>query len=599
MKSYKQTINEAIKKEQFRKILKDREIYAGCEFEVVLSVSGQVSGSALFPAAHKAWSEWNSVYKEYFRQLSNLRDVLEKKFAAHFRILNDLSEESIFSGIWEIVDPRYSPPFVFDKKFKRSSNFSKYINDPKYSEKPEELRLEFKPIKIPIPYDEVDIEELGLDDIFSEFDEIYPNPPKAFTIKIYPKPEDRSALDSYNKYIKNIELIKEFVDNWNALVDEDDSQFEYLRDTNRELLKLKRSDNYELDQNSQYVRYMEEIQNIVNYKKTDYDGEIEYVEPEDVESEEAGVLESGKSFFEDSPVGYSELEVGTYHSTNKQNLGDRHWRLENDSSLPEGGVEIISPPMRLPDFLEMVEEMFDYISETARTTQECGFHVSISMPNMEKIDIIKLMLFLDEGYLYRSSSFRDRKNNRFAVSVQNLLTKNDSLNRSLSDLSSKLYKNIRMYPGHLDAVNTEHMPKYIEFRYMGGEDYDRKFKAVRESIALYCYAFKAAIDPEFEKNVYLKKINRLRRNIELATIHKRLYDLKELLNKAEKNDKKSIDDINKKIKLITARRELILSQIKPERRDTINFAAAKLADSTFNVYNKSVYDNYLRIFKLG
>lgn len=238
--------------------------------------------------------------------------------------------------------------------------------------------------------------------------------------------------------------------------------------------------------------------------------------PREDEDDEGGFDEDSQSFGDlvDDVMDGDSPEVGDYHSSSNYSS----WRVENDTSLNSGGVEIISPILTLDDGIKAIENMFNWIKKYANTDSSCGFHINMSFEgyDMKKFDWLKLLMFVEEGSIYKDF---DRKNNSYAKRIVDYFRENNS------DLGKDYYKIIssdkdglntvkkKISAGKLFGVNFSSIEEgsrnaRIEFRYMGGK-YHTKQKEVVQNILRYAAWMKIALDPNYKKNEYLKKLVKL------------------------------------------------------------------------------------------
>jgi len=229
-----------------------------------------------------------------------------------------------------------------------------------------------------------------------------------------------------------------------------------------------------------------------------------------------------------------EPDVGDYHGSSNYS----NWRVETDSSLNSGGAEIISPVLNLDDGLEALENMFDWIDSYADTDSSTGFHINMSFDgyDMSKFDWLKLLMFVEEGAIYKE--FSDRKDNSYARSIKSYLS---GVQNSPENIGSKEYFEVlskngtegmnkvksMIGSGKFFGVNFSsiaHGSKHgrIEFRYMGGR-YHKKQKQVLKQILQYAAWMKIALDPKYKRKEYIKKLAKIasdvgNKNTERATI---------------------------------------------------------------------------------
>ena len=194
-------------------------------------------------------------------------------------------------------------------------------------------------------------------------------------------------------------------------------------------------------------------------------------------------------------------------------IGHSWWGVLEDESTPmaEGGVELVSPPLPITEFLKVVPKVLDFIDKDGHTSSKTGLHVSISIQGIDlkkNLDSIKLLLFHDEELVYRH--FKDREGNIHASSVKGKLKnpeyKFDDLYKLIE--TGKLDKKIR--GGKMYGINFDKLEKnYLEFRYMGAADYEDKWDSIKTLVGNHAYNIKLACDPDFKRREYTIKLTRL------------------------------------------------------------------------------------------
>ncbi len=231
------------------------------------------------------------------------------------------------------------------------------------------------------------------------------------------------------------------------------------------------------------------------------------------------------------------------------------WIIKPDGSLGMTGVEIVTPVLTIDEFLEYTPKMFKFIDGLpgAVINNKCGFHISISLINIEdlskSLDVTKLSLFLDEGYIYnffKKREFNDFAKSAFSTITSNMIKSNNpELIKNMIDtgyIEEKLEDDIkREYPeSHYMAINIEHLKssnKYIEFRYIGSKDYHLKWDKIKSVAANYIYALSVSCDPTYKRNEYYSKLSRLTHKIQfLSTVVEmnRMIQSGEITNKTNK-----------------------------------------------------------------
>jgi len=215
---------------------------------------------------------------------------------------------------------------------------------------------------------------------------------------------------------------------------------------------------------------------------------------------------------------FTDWEVGEYGYSSPR-PGDTTWGVEPDSSLNTGGIEIKSPPLPLKEFKNICKQMFDWIKVVGTTDSSCGFHIHMSLKNVKdlksELDLMKLVLFTDEQYIFQH--FKERKNNTYTQSMKEKI-KGGTL--ELSDWSAfidtKKLKRIAT-SDHYSGISLDGLSdnkQHIEYRYLGGTDYHRKWNKVQVIIAQYAYNLNLACNTSFKHKEYILKTQRLFRKVE-------------------------------------------------------------------------------------
>jgi hypothetical protein len=173
---------------------------------------------------------------------------------------------------------------------------------------------------------------------------------------------------------------------------------------------------------------------------------------------------------------------------------ENEWMITPDFSGGINCVELITHPMEYSEARIMLVKIYRIIQEIGYTTERTGLHINISFDNkyinIEHINPIKLVLSLNEEYIY--SFFPERENNIYCKSIKKIIPYKDydfSLATS-TILSSSLFlhSGISKYYG----INFTCLNKgRIEFRYIGGTDYEWK---INETLTLFDYFIKLCYD---------------------------------------------------------------------------------------------------------
>ena len=172
-----------------------------------------------------------------------------------------------------------------------------------------------------------------------------------------------------------------------------------------------------------------------------------------------------------------------------------------------------------------------------------------------KVDILKLVLFMDEGWVY--SAFTERANNTYAKSLKDKLKSGTNISqRDVSKIfkDKKLYLKLALGDQHFDAINVRDAQSgHVEFRYMGGTNYHKKEKDVKATIGMYAHNLALAMDPDYKRKEYMHKLQRVMNKMEMFVLGKKLELVDKIL--LDKDGDATPEDI----KILTKRRKKVKS----------------------------------------
>ena len=443
----KEYLQEKTNKKEFETSLNNENIKAGCEFEFYLD-------------------QYNNLFtsSEPDPHLIRLRDEADqevidanKAIDDYHKAMEDLEEEYDANG--EKLDEKE------DKKSELEDKLSNLKDDQMGLDNSDD---EYNDIQDQI--DKIKKEIKSIDDEIYDLEEeirLYDNDDKRMDLE-----EEYDAIPSTYSLSSYYDLLNELYENgfWYGDIGESDDSF-----------------------NQQCLNWYE-------------DGEVQDIESfigftlEDLFQEMA---DSGDGFDEDDVRNLIENDLGFPFSIDG-------WEVKPDESLGDGGVEIITPIEKVGDLVDIIKDVFDWIDDEGYTDNSCGFHVHMSMDTKHEIDPLKLLMFIEEGKIYEN--FEDRVMNTYAKSIRK--GHFDKLEPFTYDNLKTLIKkekldkkmNTEKYLGiHLIELEKNH----VEFRYMGGKNYHKKFDDVRNIIANYAHWLSIACDPDYKRREYIEKVARL------------------------------------------------------------------------------------------
>jgi hypothetical protein len=208
------------------------------------------------------------------------------------------------------------------------------------------------------------------------------------------------------------------------------------------------------------------------------------------------------------------------------------WYIEPDGSLDGNGkvtAEVVSAVYPLKEGLDMLEKTFKWMeAQGFETNDSTGLHVSFSIAGKTSpndFDFLKMVVLFDENY---TASLFDRLGEGYCKQMREVLFR-DLQGRTLAgSLSSR---EITSVTSHLQTIGqslssnlgTEkyfsfrHRAKgVVEFRSMGGRDYETRFETIRKLIVNMAYLMKVGSDPTLMADEYVKRIYRMLTSMKYA-----------------------------------------------------------------------------------
>lgn len=166
-----------------------------------------------------------------------------------------------------------------------------------------------------------------------------------------------------------------------------------------------------------------------------------------------------------------------YHSDFQPD--SQNFKIEPDLSGGSNMVELVTGPMSYYEAKFYLIKILKFIQQYGYTTEKSSIHFNISFlgdvdKDLNDLNMLKLILNLDEEEIYRV--YPSRKNNVYAKTVKKVIPyKEYDFNNIPIDV---VKNNIRMPDDKYYGVNFLHVnnPKdsqRLEFRYIGGKDYEK------------------------------------------------------------------------------------------------------------------------------
>lgn len=200
------------------------------------------------------------------------------------------------------------------------------------------------------------------------------------------------------------------------------------------------------------------------------------------------------------------------------------FKIEPDYSGGANLIELITGPLKYADARIMMIKIFKWIQKNGYTTDRAGIHLNLSFNKdlygnnfLSQMNPLKFILDFDEEYVYKY--FPDRRNSVYAKSIKFI---------------EPIYKQSYYFTNQINAIDFKIPDKkyygvnflklqknYIEFRYLGGKDYEKKLDLILNMMDHFLLSlFSAASKKEFtyQNKVELMRILRKHEDVNLSYI---------------------------------------------------------------------------------
>lgn len=158
------------------------------------------------------------------------------------------------------------------------------------------------------------------------------------------------------------------------------------------------------------------------------------------------------------------------------------FKLEPDNSGGSGMIELVTGSLPFPEAKLIMAKTLKWIKENGSTNDRCSIHINLSFNteklgpdvNMSGLDVGKFVLSFDEQKVY--DEFPKRENSVYAKSIKFVIP----LSGMIGDNPGKtVWTNYQFVNDKYYGVNFTKTPKgYIEFRYLGGAGYEKKYNSI-------------------------------------------------------------------------------------------------------------------------
>jgi len=225
--------------------------------------------------------------------------------------------------------------------------------------------------------------------------------------------------------------------------------------------------------------------------------------------------------------GLDEVKRGLSQALNKQirieekahsdfTPNDEVFKLEPDNSGGTGMIEMVTGPLPFVEAKLIIAKTLKWIRENGSTNERCSIHINVAFDghklgtptNVSSLDIGKFVLNFDEDKVYEA--FPNRKDSVYAKSIKFIVPLSGMTQPSPEKVS---WKNYLFVSEKYYGVNFSKIPKnYIEFRYLGGKDYEKKYNTIMDLTEHFVLSlYETLTDPVYNEED-LKKLDAILEN---------------------------------------------------------------------------------------
>lgn len=156
---------------------------------------------------------------------------------------------------------------------------------------------------------------------------------------------------------------------------------------------------------------------------------------------------------------------------------DKNFKIEPDLSGGANMVELITGPLSYYDAKYYLVKIIKFIQTYGYTSEKSSIHFNLSFKgdkNLNDLNLLKLILKTDEEEIYRY--YPSRKDNVYAKTIKKIIPykEYDFFNIPIDTIKNNMrMPNDKYYGINFVNINNEKEKQRLEFRYIGGKDYEK------------------------------------------------------------------------------------------------------------------------------
>jgi len=215
------------------------------------------------------------------------------------------------------------------------------------------------------------------------------------------------------------------------------------------------------------------------------------------------------------PYEISGFNTRTIRSKPLEKPNKNKYILTPDYSGGPEMAELVTGPLPYAEARLQLIKMLKWIETNGWTTDKCGIHINISFlpdlhllhyTNILTMDRLKFCLSFDENFVYKL--FPKRKDNVYAASIKTIIPSNPFM---FTNTFQTIIPNNYLTPNtkYFGVNFLKQQKNYLEFRYLGGADYEKKTQKLLDSLDYFILQlFKILADQSYSETdiIQLKKI---------------------------------------------------------------------------------------------
>lgn len=192
---------------------------------------------------------------------------------------------------------------------------------------------------------------------------------------------------------------------------------------------------------------------------------------------------------------------------------DKIFKIEPDMSGGKGLLELVTGALPYRNARIMIIQVLDWIKANGYTNDRASIHINLSFDKkyledpamVSKMNVLKFILDFNEKQVYKF--FPNREKSVYAKSIKWVMPKDEAYFFDGNNIASNSYKfaDTKYY-----GINFSKKEKnYLEFRYLGGENYEKKQDNIFHLIEMFLMQmWDSCKDPRFteENKIELRKI---------------------------------------------------------------------------------------------